>query len=296
MLSTLSSTFRELTSVPAADAGLAVGLYAASVGLAGLRWQRVLAAMGVKLTLAHTCLGTIGSIFVNNVTPASRVSGEAYRAAYACAKARIDAKAATASVALDRAIELPIVGGVFLLALPSLWPLLANTHAVIVGIVAVTTAIALVALAYRLLPRTRAFAATVRAHFVSTPIDKRQLAVAMVPGSLLWLQDLLRLQVVAHACGVHLSLQQTAVLSVLAIAGGLVPTVGGLGAVEGSLTAGLVLFGVPLSTAMAVALLERSISFVLATAVGGLAVVGLGGGWLWQQVRSPSHVIGTIPK
>jgi len=48
---------------------------------------------------------------------------------------------------------------------------------------------------------------------------------------------------------------------VVGVLGGFVPTVGGLGAVEGALVATLVLFGVPLDTAIAMTTVERGISY-----------------------------------
>ena len=55
---------------------------------------------------------------------------------------------------------------------------------------------------------------------------------------------MIRLMVVSAALGVRLTIAQGAALTVFSIVGGLVPTVGGLGAIEGSLVTGLLLFGV----------------------------------------------------
>ena len=55
-----------------------------------------------------------------------------------------------------------------------------------------------------------------------------------------------------------LSPTQIATLSMLAMLGGVVPAIAGLGPVEGGLVAGLMAFGVDLPTAAAVTALERA--------------------------------------
>jgi uncharacterized membrane protein YbhN (UPF0104 family) len=113
--------------------------------------------------------------------------------------------------------------------------------------------------------------------------------------SLLWLQDFLRLKCAALAFGVALSPTQTAALSILAMLGGLAPTLGGLGAVEGGLVSGLMAFGVDFPTAAAVTALERVISFGLSTC-GGLTVIALvGGRSLWSGLRTAT-VLGRSPE
>lgn len=90
---------------------------------------------------------------------------------------------------------------------------------------------------------------------------------------------------VARALHVTLSPWQAIPLSMVALLGGLFPTIGGLGAVEGGLTAALCLFGVELDKAIAITALERGISYVLATSVGGLVLLLIGGGELWRLSR-----------
>jgi len=76
-----------------------------------------------------------------------------------------------------------------------------------------------------------------------------------------------------------------ATLSILTIIGGLLPSVGGLGPVEGSLVAGLVAFGVDLPTAAAITAAERLISYGFSTLSGAVVVASLGGRSLWNAAR-----------
>src|SRR5262249_2617556 len=117
-------------------------------------------------------------------------------------------------------------------------------------------------------------------------LSARTFGVGVGYSSLLWLQDFLRLTSVTLAFGVTLSTTQIALLSMLAMLGGLAPTLGGMGAVEGGLVSGLMAFGVDFPTAAAVTALERAISFGLSTCAG-ITVIGLfGGRTLWSGLRT----------
>ena len=105
--------------------------------------------------------------------------------------------------------------------------------------------------------------------------------------SLLWLQDVLRLICVTLAFGVVLAPSQIATLSMLAMIGGAVPAIAGLGPVEGGLVAGLVAFGVDLPTAAAVTALERAISYGFSTSAGAVVIGVMGGRSMWDAARTP---------
>jgi uncharacterized membrane protein YbhN (UPF0104 family) len=106
--------------------------------------------------------------------------------------------------------------------------------------------------------------------------------------SLMWIQDVLRLACATRAVGLSLSPTELAALSMLAMLGGLVPSVAGLGPVEGSLMAGLLSFGVQPASAVAVTAVERAISYGLSTVGGALVITIVGGRSLWRVIRAPS--------
>jgi uncharacterized protein (TIRG00374 family) len=103
--------------------------------------------------------------------------------------------------------------------------------------------------------------------------------------TLLWLQDFLRLTCVTLAFGVVLPPTKIAALCVIAMLGGVVPGVAGLGPIEGGLVAGLVAFGVDLPTAAAATALERAISYGFSTLAGGGVIALLGGRAVWAAAR-----------
>jgi uncharacterized protein (TIRG00374 family) len=119
-------------------------------------------------------------------------------------------------------------------------------------------------------------------------LDRVRLSLFLVGvgySSALWLQDFLRLTCVTLAFGVALSTTQIATLCILAMLGGVVPGVAGLGPVEGGLVAGLMAFGVDLPTAAAVTALERAISYGFSTSAGAIVIAMLGGGSVWSAAR-----------
>jgi uncharacterized protein (TIRG00374 family) len=87
---------------------------------------------------------------------------------------------------------------------------------------------------------------------------------------LIGVSDILRLSAIFLALGYHAPLSTLLVASSLEIIVGLVPLLpGGLVLVEGSLISILALLGIPLDVAMAATLIERGITFILSTIVGG---------------------------
>jgi uncharacterized protein (TIRG00374 family) len=155
--------------------------------------------------------------------------------------------------------------------------------------VAVTLGIAVAAaVAYRRLLHDRAWWKSWRDRIAPGALDRRTVVAAVGYSSFVWVQDVARLMIVVAAFGEKLTVPQAAMLSVVTIVGGLVPTIGGLGAIEGGLVGGLMLFGVRADTAAAMTAVERAISYVFATSVGASAFAIVGGRTLWNATRSRS--------
>ena len=70
----------------------------------------------------------------------------------------------------------------------------------------------------------------------------------------------------------------------MTIVGGFVPTVGSIGAIDGSMVAGLMLFGATAEAAVAITVVGRAISYGVSTALGALALALLGGRRVLQMV------------
>jgi uncharacterized membrane protein YbhN (UPF0104 family) len=289
MWQALRQAMTQLGSASPALAGAAVLMYALSVLMVGLRWQRILLGMGngLRVSVRDTVITHLSSIFVNNVTP-GRVAGELFRIAMLQRYTGIETKLVVASVGYDRLTDVIPIALLIALSLPTLRQVVSLTTGQISlvywGLLGLALLLVFAHFIGRM-SRVRRFLQGWRERLASIKVRRRDLLLALVCGFLLWGQDLVRLILVAAALHVALNPWQAIPLSMVALLGGLVPTIGGLGVVEGGLTAALCLFGVGLNKALAITALERGISYVLATGIGGLVLLCVGGGELWRHSR-----------
>jgi uncharacterized membrane protein YbhN (UPF0104 family) len=285
----MSSVIDALRSIDLWYAAAALALYVLGVFAATARWRLILAGLGQRVPLPDAFLAYLAGVFVNNVTPASRLGGEACRIAAIGLRNRVPVSPATVSAVYDRLAELPPVAALVLCGVPALAsagvrvrdPLAAILIAAGVGGGGYVAA-------RHLLRQTKRWKA-LRELVAGSRVDRGTAALAVACATVVWAQDVVRLMTVAAAFGVTLTVSQASVLAVLTIVGGLVPTIGGLGAIEGGLVGGLVLFGVATETAAAITAVERAISYVFATGAGAAAFALVGGRTLWSTVRSRSR-------
>ena len=285
MTAALHKAFVQLQGAALPYVGAALFLYVLSVVMMGWRWQRVLRGMGQPVRLRDTSLTHLMSVFVNNVTP-GRVAGEVFRVAMLRKRTGMETGRVLASLGWDRVTDAVPLGLMVVLALPTLlrvlpvpagsprWLALSGGLLVLLGLGLRWQLGRLQALLRRFYARLQAFA-----------VRPRELRQATFISCAVWAMDSARIWLVAVALGAPLRPWQAIPLSVVMVLGGLVPTIGGLGAIEGGLTAALCLFGSSLDQALAVTALERGISYVLASGAGGLVLLGLGGGSLWRAAR-----------
>lgn len=268
--------------------------YAVGVLIASLRWQRILRGIGASdqptapgPRLRDVLLTYLSSIFVNNVTP-GRVGGEVFRVAMLRRRTGIETKLIVASAGYDRLTDIIPLALLGVLSLPTLYRLIAPSSGLVAKVLWAGLALVLLVAGFfglRRVKRVQLWMDTWRQRLATISIRRQDFNWAVGYGFLLWAQDLLRLTLVAAALHAYLSPWQVIPLSMVATLGGLFPTIGGLGAVEGGLTAALCLFGISLDQALAITALERGISYVLSTSVGGIVLLLVGGGELWQMSR-----------
>lgn len=259
--------------------GLALLVYAASVPVAALRWRAVLRGLDERLPLGRLILVNLAGSFVNNVTPAARAAGEVCRIA-ALTRMRLTTLTSAASVAYERLSEVPAIAALLLVAAAAVAPRTALPVVWAIGF----TGLVLAAIGFAI--RRGSFAGwrwVERVRRVS--IAPSAFAASVALSILLWTLDVVRLRIAAATMRAPIGLPQAAALAVLTIAAGWVPTIGGLGAIEGGLIGGLIAFGVPPADAAAVTAIERALSYGLSTAAGAGALSILGGRSLWKAVR-----------
>ena len=72
----------------------------------------------------------------------------------------------------------------------------------------------------------------------------------------------------------------------MTIVGGFVPTVGSIGAIDGSMVAGLMVFGATGGEAIAITIVGRAISYGVSTALGAVALALLGGRGVLRAINA----------
>lgn len=253
---------------------LALALHVIGLIITGERWRVVIAGLGSRLSLYQTTLINLAGIFVRNATPTTGLGGDASRIALLKAHG-VPLPQATAAFAYVRLAEVPPLALLVLVATPVVVQL-AGRSVTAVAVTAIAVALAaVVGWAYR--DRVRGHLRALWARTEHLRVDRRSLGLAVVYATLAQVETNARQIVVAAAFGVPLSIQQSATITAMTIVGGFVPTVGSIGAIDGSMVAGLMLCGANAETAVAITIVGRAISYGFSTAAGALALALLGG-------------------
>ena len=266
------------------DVLLAIILYAVSVPLAAFRWQAVLRGLHVQAPLGRLMLTNLAAICVNNLTPSARLGGEACRVLVVVRSRMTSTTTAVLSIVYERLSEIPAVASLVIVALVMAGRGLPR-RATPVGVTAAVVLVAvLAAVALRVAPMIRKRLQEVATARVAPAVFGVAAAVSVA----VWGLDVMRLRAAASAVGAPLTVAQAVTLSAITVAAGLVPSIGGLGVIEGSLVGGLVAFGVRPADAAAITAIERAISYGLASVAGAGALSALGGRALWRAARKPA--------
>lgn len=249
-------------------------LHLVGLVITGERWRVVIAALGTSLSLTRTTLMNLAGIFVRNSTPTTGLGGDASRIALMRADG-VPLPQATAAFAYVRLAEVLPLATLVALAMPvAIAVALRSRTALIIAIAVVVAAV--VALAYRP-DALRSRIADLWSRTEHLRIGPRAAVLAIVFASLAQVETIARQIVIAAAFGLPLTITQAATVTVMGIVGGFVPTVGSIGAIDGSLVAGLMLCGATGETATAITVAERAISYGVSTGLGAIALGILGG-------------------
>jgi uncharacterized membrane protein YbhN (UPF0104 family) len=262
---------------------LAIALHLIGLIVTGARWRAVAAALGGRMSLTRATVVNLAGIFVRNVTPTTGLGGDAARIALLRAEG-MPLPEATASFVYVRTAEAPPLAIVVVMALPMLGGAVARAS----GRLAAVALIVAVAAMAAVLVRRRVGAGLVRMRdwHRRLRIAPAVWAAAIGYAALAQIETLVRQIAVAAAFGVALTLQQSAAVTALGVVGGLVPTVGSIGTIDGGIVAALLLCGVPADMAVAITVAERAISYGLSTVLGGAALAGLGGRAMLRTVAA----------
>lgn len=259
----------------------ALALHLTGLVITGERWRVVIAALGSRLRLSRAILVNLAGIFVRNATPTTGLGGDASRIALLRAEG-VPLAQATASFAYVRLAELPPLALVVALSTPAVAALAARSHTALT----ITAAVLAVGLVTVWMARRR-LGERVREIWVRIEhlrIDRASAGLAVFYATLAQVETVARQIVVAAAFGVPLTIQQSATVTAMTIVGGFVPTVGSIGAIDGSMVAGMMLFGATTEQAVAITIVGRAISYGVSTAAGAIALALLGGRGILRAV------------
>jgi uncharacterized protein (TIRG00374 family) len=261
---------------------LALSTYYVAVLIRSVRWRMMLEKVVVKRASGET-IPSIGStwqmvvlsLFVNCIVPARL--GDAYRSFLLKDRNRISFGVSFGTILAERLIDLVVMVVVVLVA----GVMVFGTHApgraeqafllglgvVILGVIGASLLYLFRHRIESLLP-SRFTGHYQRLNDGIFSILSRPLPY-MGTGVIVWLLDGLRVWLVVRALGAEISLSEAIVVSLLSALVTIIPfTPAGVGFVEGFMIWILPQFGIARSTAVAVALIDRSITFVSLIVVG----------------------------
>ena len=254
--------------------GVGVALHLAGLIVTGERWRVVVAALGTRLKLTRTVLINLAGIFVRNVTPTTGVGGDASRVVLLRAEG-VPLAQATAAFAYVRLAEVPPLALVALLSTTAIASTVRRSTTALEITGAVLAVLAAAAWTQR--GRARAVLADHWRRTAHLRSDRGSMGLAILYAATAQVESIVRQAVVAAAFGLPLTLAQSAAITAMSIVSGFVPTVGSIGAIDGTMVAGFMLFGADAHTAIAITVAERLISYGVSTALGAGAVAMLGG-------------------
>jgi uncharacterized membrane protein YbhN (UPF0104 family) len=262
---------------------LALALHLTGLVITGERWRVVIAALGSRLRLWRTILVNLAGIFVRNATPTTGLGGDASRIALLRAEG-VPLAQATASFAYVRLAEVPPLALVVALSAPAV-AAVAERSGTALTITFATLAIAAMVL-WLARRRLRVQLTSLWERTAHLRIDRASAGLAVFYATLAQVETIARQIVVAAAFGVPLTIQQSATITAMTIVGGFVPTIGSIGAIDGSMVAGLMLFGATAGDAIAITIVGRAISYGVSTAIGAVALALLGGRGILRAVNA----------
>jgi uncharacterized protein (TIRG00374 family) len=238
--------------------------------------------------------------FVNNITPVSGAGGELIRIHELRRRFDLPYSVATLAVVLGRLIDIIPVALIGIMGIPVLvqYHILSWQQLILIGAIFLVAIGALVFLiwkkGYILALCSKLFRYLLRdeqelanshvsiQQIAGSNAQKRACAAGILYASAYWIMALLRIKVLAFALGAEVSLSAAAVVTIwYAVIAFFAFTPGGLGIIEGGIAACLMLIGMSPPQAVALAILDRSISYLISTGIGAVYIFFMGGKQVW---------------
>jgi uncharacterized protein (TIRG00374 family) len=275
----------------------AVALYFINLAIWTGRWQTALSFIDCRISFSSRYLIICATVFLNNISPGARVGGDPFGRIYMLHKLENTSYSSGMASLIGEFALTPLIvvsflmGGLLLqfgkgsiqlsLIIMAAWVLAALGAIFVprlffkkrVAIKGISNVVGRVLGWFGKRNDVQETLDGIEALYSNTyAIIDRWRKLVLIGGwtLLIGVSDIIRLSAIFLALGYRPALSTLLVASSLEIIVGLVPLLpGGLVLVEGSLISILALLGIPLDVAMAATLIERGITFVLSTIVGG---------------------------
>lgn len=280
----VGESFRQIRNANPFYLLCAIAIYYFTFVIRGWRWKGMLASAGISEKTGHNMPGTVGmfeiftlSWFANSLLPA-RV-GDAYRCFLIKRRSGASFGISLGTMLAERLIDLVVLVVMLLVAGVTVYgthaperaekAFLAGGIVVVIGLVGVSLLWLLRDKIEKLLPArmARHYSRVRKGLFDSLAEPKLPSLISVC----IWLCDGLRVFLVAWALGEHISYQAAIMVALLSALVSTIPiTPAGLGFVEGIMIFALTSIDVANSTAGAIALLDRVVTYGTLLIVGGI--------------------------
>jgi hypothetical protein len=276
---------------------IAVGLYAITIFLIMMRWRCLLRINNYDASFKNLFLLIMMGQFINNITPSMRGGSEPFRAYYLSKLENIPYHITFSSVVVERLLDTLvfliltlavilyfIYNGIgYVKELIFIWALIGTLTAVAFYILMHKT------LAHKLVLKI----AKITARFSSKDIDEKNIesSIKLFQNNIRffknntekivfpfvlsfgwWLLDIFRIYVLFQAIRCHISIIAVSSTYLISLLIGILPTLpGSLGTSDAVMIGMYSLFNIPYSEAAAGTILDRTISYGLATIIGAIA-------------------------
>ena len=310
LLEWLQGALSAIASADKAYVALAALVYIASTLIYAARTYIVFHWSGMgRLRFRDAYAAYLVNIFVNNITPSARAGGELVRAYILQRASGTKPSNVINLIAFERVTEAIAVAALAVIALG--YGLVSDARSAVYLLVVVGAILAGLVAVYHYWDRVLLLA---EKKLIKSEINEEELlkgrvdlrnlmqsrclvALGVAVGFSMWLLDAARLYLIALAVGVHKPFTTFIAVSLLyGVLGVVAITPGGLGIVEGGLTAILAAMGVGADDALAITLIERLISYGLGSLLGLMALLATGGSMAWRHLGSRWYQTGSTQR
>ncbi len=313
----IHSMFQALLRADYSFVGLALFVYLAGLLIWSLRWHVTLSRVGYPLRLRSIFVIIVGGICINNVTPFTYAGGDPIARAYILKKTqKVPYHSGFATILTEFALDLPVYFSLLflgtLLSVPGapLWYLVLVVaiwltiiffwslffHRVLsnsTGLNRITSILFRVMKIFRRGPAKSKLRRSVSGFYSSSAGiigDRRVVFYIILLTAILWTFVIARLFLIFQALGFNPPLYMLVFAATMPAIVGMIPFLpGGLGTVDATMVSVFLVFGAPAGIALSATLIERAITLVFSTLVGGVALSYLGirhGGVISPKARS----------